>query len=271
LSSGRCTTSYNGYTVIFHNGRGYDVQCIVQAIIEGGIAGSQLSVNPTMNGSKIMTMKVTRGKKAKVKNCIRFVDSLNFLTMALKDFTKTFGLLTKKGLYAIFFNTSENAAYRGAMPSKDTFGCDSMDRKTHAEFEKWYIARAKGMSQEEVAAYFYWLDKNDIDRPADVPVWDNAYELDIYCDADVRLLREGCLAFRQVILDMTDGARSFCRVHDRWKCQENLYKPSPEGWCARCLHGWVEQGTEQSRGWRANRSDESLPPYPNQKRKRYVR
>jgi hypothetical protein len=200
-----------------------------------------------MNGSKIMTMKVTRGKKAEVKNCIRVVDSLNFLTMALKDFTKTFGLLTKKGFYAIFFNTSENGAYRGAMPSKDTFGCDSMDRKTHAEFEKWYIARAKGMSQEEVAAYLYWLDENDIDRPADVPVWDNAYELDSYCDADVRLLREGRLAFRQVILDMTDGEHDpFAESTIARSVKEIFYNTSPEGWCARCIHGWVEQGTEQS-------------------------
>ena len=109
-----------------------------------------------------------------------------------------------------------------------------------------YIARAKGMSQEEVAAYFYWLDKNDIDRPADVPVWDNTYELDSYCDADVRLLREGCLAFRQVILDMADGEHDHLQSPRSLEVPISLYNTSPEGWCARCIHGWVEQGTEQS-------------------------
>jgi predicted GIY-YIG superfamily endonuclease len=204
--------NYNGYTVIFHNGRGYDFQFIVQSLLEGNVAGSKLSVTPVMNGSSIMTMKVTRGKKAKDKNSVRFVDSLNFLTMPLKEFTKTFGLQTKKGFYSLFFNTAQNEKYRGAIPEKHTFGYKSMDAKTRKEFDDWYPKRAECMSDEETTSYFAWLDKNEVARPADVPVWDNEYELDAYCDADVRLLREGCLAFRQVILELTDGQ------HDPFSC-----------------------------------------------------
>jgi hypothetical protein len=169
---------YKGYTVIFHNGRGYDFQFIVQALLEGNVAGSKLSVTPVMNGSNIMTMKVTRGKKAKDKNCVRFVDSLNFLTMPLKAFTKTFGLQTTKGFCSLFFNKAENEKYRGAIPEKTTFGYKSMDAKTRKEFDEWYPKRAQGMSAEETPAYFAWLDKNEVARPDEVPVWDNAFELD---------------------------------------------------------------------------------------------
>jgi len=198
---------YAGHTVIFHNGKGYDFQFIVQALVEGKVPiSSKLAVKPVMNGSKIMTMSVSKRKSAaKDKSAIRFVDSLNFLVMPLKKFTKTFSLSTKKGFYPHFFNTNENVNYRRPIPSVEMFGRDSMDKKTQKEFDAWFADRQKGMSAVEILKYQGWLAANSIDPPDSLPVWDNGYELDSYCDADVRLLREGCLAFRNIILEATEG------------------------------------------------------------------
>jgi len=205
---------YAGHTVIFHNGKGYDFQFILKSIVEGKIdVGSLVTAKPVMNGSKIMTMSLTKKKSAsRDRNSIRFVDSLNFLTMRLKDFPETFGLSTKKGFYCHLFNTKENENYLGAIPSRDMFCYSSMIKKDQEEFDLWYKERKIRMSQEERSKYYVWLKKNKIDIPEEVPVWDNAYELDSYCDADVRVLREGCLAFRQIILDATDGK------HDPFSC-----------------------------------------------------
>ena len=56
-----------------------------------------------MRGSKILCMEVLH---------IKFIDSLNFLSMPLSAFPKTFGLLElKRGYCPHFFNTKENQDY----------------------------------------------------------------------------------------------------------------------------------------------------------------
>ena len=133
---------------------------------------------PVMQGGKVLYFTVPKDKVFARTSGLCFVDSLNFLKMPLSAFTKTFGLKTKKGFYPHFFNTPQNANYVGAMPDKSFFGPDTMTRATFQDFTVWY-------DQQEHR------------------VWDNRAELISYCHADTRLLREGCLRFRSLVMAAT--------------------------------------------------------------------
>ena len=169
---------YWGYTVIFHNGKGYDFHFVLKDILRR--RGFRYQVDPVMVGAKILYFTLTQKRRFKQSTGIRFVDSLNFLPMALKKFTKTFGLTTKKGFYPHFFNTPEHESYIGPIPSEAAFGAPAMDDKTYLEFREWYDERKR--------------------EP-----WDNFKELLDYCVADVALLREGCLAFRRLVMESTQS------------------------------------------------------------------
>ena len=79
-------------------------------------------------------MTIGNGKKS-----FRFLDSLNFLQMALKDFPKTFGITElKKGYFPHFFNKKCNENYIGPMPSSKHYGSNSMSTKDRACFMEWY-------------------------------------------------------------------------------------------------------------------------------------
>ena len=167
-----------GYTVVFHNGKGYDFHFILKEILRR--KGFKYKVDPIMVGAKILYFTISQKTRFTPKSGIRFVDSLNFLPMPLKKFTKTFGLTTKKGFYPHFFNTPSNESYVGPIPSKEMFGASTMDARTFDEFSAWYEER----KQE---------------------VWNNYKELVDYCVADVDLLRQGCLAFRSLVMESTES------------------------------------------------------------------
>lgn len=125
---------YGGYTVIFHNGKGYDFQFILKCLVKRAKLCSR--VRPVMVGAKILYFSIApRGGRFKQKTGIRFVDSINFLPMALKKFTKTFGLRTKKGFYPHFFNTASNISFKGVIPPRSMFGVDSMHPSVAEEFQ----------------------------------------------------------------------------------------------------------------------------------------
>ena len=165
-----------GYTVIFHNGKGYDFHFILKDVLQR--RGFRYSVDPVLVGAKILYFTLTPKRRFKQSTGLRFVDSLNFLPMALKKFTKTFGLQTKKGFYPHFFNTASNLDYTGPLPSESAFGAESMDDKSYAVFKEWYEERK-------------------------LEPWDNRKELVDYCVADVTLLREGCMSFRRLVMEST--------------------------------------------------------------------
>ncbi|XP_067671798.1 uncharacterized protein [Haliotis asinina] len=111
-----------------------------------------------------------------------FKDSLNFLTMALKQFPKTFGLTElKKGYFPHFFNTDHNQGYVGPYPPVSTYDPDSMFPAERQAFLTWYDARVA-----EGTAF-------DLDE-----------ELLAYCQSDVDILRRGCAAFRHIFIQQND-------------------------------------------------------------------
>ena len=76
------------------------------------------------------------------KLSIRFIDSLNFLQMPLKSFTKTFGMNElKKGYFPHYFNKGCNKDYVGTIPSKKHYGYNQMKPDERFKFLKWYEER----------------------------------------------------------------------------------------------------------------------------------
>lgn len=169
--------THDGFTAIAHNGKGYDFQ-----FIRSWCFRNQYAITWISNGLKIMTMT---DKSSNVK----LVDSLNFLTMPLDSFTKTFGFKKsidgfdlKKGFFPHFFNTPYNVAnYKGVLPALKYFGPGHMNPKKRAECEKWWDERYNTME-----------------------IYDFAKELREYCISDVRLLKAGCLELQRMFIAETD-------------------------------------------------------------------
>ena len=123
-----------------------------------------------MTGGKVMSIKM---------GCLKFVDSLNFLPMPLKNMPSTFGLSEiKKGYFPHFFNTPENANYIGPYPPRDTYDPDGMSIKDREKFLKWYDQRQQ--------------DTFDFNQ-----------EILAYCQSDVDILRKSCGEFRRIFLNDT--------------------------------------------------------------------
>ncbi|XP_067660559.1 uncharacterized protein [Haliotis asinina] len=155
--------------VMAHNYRGYDGHLLQQYFHRHLVKAPQV----TLRGNHILQMTVGR---------LVFKDSLNFLTMALKQFPKTFGLTElKKGYFPHFFNTDYNQGYVGPYPPVSTYDPDSMFPAERQAFLTWYYARV-----------------------AEGSVFDLDEELLAYCQSDVDILRRGCAAFRHIFIQQND-------------------------------------------------------------------
>jgi hypothetical protein len=152
-----------------HNARGYDSHFVLAYCVEN-------TVTPTViyNGSKIMYMSVGHGLN------VKFIDSLNFLPMPLKDLPKALGLNQdlRKGDFPHFFNVEGNFEYVGPMPEPRYYGVDFMKSSARDSFMAWY-------------------DKN-----AD-STFDFQKEIMEYTRTDVAILREACMKFRDLIKEAT--------------------------------------------------------------------
>ena len=155
------------YTVIAHNGRSYDFQFLLKYMISQGMNPS----NIIYSGSKIMYMTLE-------KLHMRFIDSLNFLPMPLSNLPKAFDLKEMcKGWFPHYFNRIENQNYVGPYPPVECYGLDQMSSESRTEFLQWY-------------------DKQE-------GVFDFQKEMKAYCISDVTILREACIKFRRLMIDVT--------------------------------------------------------------------
>jgi len=145
--------------VVAHNFKGYDGYMIMEALYREHLT----DLHHIVNGANILTLSIPK---------IKFIDSLNFLPMALAEFPKTFGLTElAKGFFPHFFNKGENQTYVGPFPDKTYYDPQGMSTQRKAAFEEWY--------EKQEGKQF-----------------DFQQEIVKYCQSDVRLLKQGCQKFQ---------------------------------------------------------------------------
>ncbi|XP_053536862.1 uncharacterized protein mcf2lb isoform X1 [Ictalurus punctatus] len=162
----RCN-AYHGYKFIAHNARGFDSYLLLNHLVKEGITPEIIA-----QGGKILCFIDTAFRQS-------YIDSLSFLPMKLSSIPKAMGFSeSKKGYFPHFWNTVEHQDYVGPYPDPKFYGVDGMMPKDREEFFKWY-------------------------RTVSDKVFDFKKEMAEYCVNDVEILRKGCIAFRQEILDST--------------------------------------------------------------------
>ncbi len=159
---------HKNHIFVAHNFQGYDGYFIQNFLNKNGV-----KYDVIMSGAKIVTLTVPMFN-------IRFIDSLNFIPMALANFPKTFGLdELRKGYFPHLFNKRENQNYVGPIPC-EPYLPNSMSSKNRKAFQEWH------------------KEQKDSDY-----VFDFAKEIKAYCASDVDILRRSCMEFRELFRDST--------------------------------------------------------------------
>jgi hypothetical protein len=196
-------TEHKGYTFIAHYGKGYDFQFVAEWLIAHNVKPDII-----YNGQKILQLEIKKDYN------IRFIDSISFTLMPLRNFPKTFGLTElAKGYFPHKFNTDQNQNYIGSYPDKEFYDYSQMTKKTREDFDIWYekVEEQKFNFKEEMYKY---------------------------CHSDVDILRRGCLELRKLFMEITKidpfqyiTIASVCQVYYRSSCMpENqiaIYSENP--------------------------------------------
>ena len=155
-------------TVLFHNFKGYDSYFVLQYLYDNAVLPHII-----FSGSKIMYIHIDSLN-------IRFIDSYNFMPMALAKLPKALNIPElSKGYWPHLFNTWENQNVElPNLPDMSFYNPDGMKPEQREEFLEWYNANRmnKFNFREEILKY---------------------------CRSDVDILRKACLRFRQMFLEMT--------------------------------------------------------------------
>ena len=170
------TPEHQDCIVIAHNFQGYDSYPIIKFLNENAIV-----CDATYTGTKCVTLKTKTKEKHQFGIKIKFIDSLNFIPMALAKFPKTFSQPEMcKGYFPHFFNKDENQDYVGPIPCQDDYGVNFMMPEAREAFIAWH--------QEQV-------DNNY--------VFDFRHEILKYCRSDVDILAECCKLYREMLKVVT--------------------------------------------------------------------
>ena len=173
------TPEHDKSIVIAHNFQGYDSYFILKHLDQEAIPYEVI-----YNGAKCMTLTTKRKGKKRTQFAveIKFIDSLNFIPMALAKFPKTFGLDELcKGYFPHYFNKDENQEYVGPIPCQEDYGANSMKPEAREKFLTWH--------QEQVENNY---------------VFDFQEEILKYCRSDVDILAECCKLYREMFMQVTD-------------------------------------------------------------------
>ena len=171
------TPQHQDCIVIAHNFQGYDSYPIIKYLHEHAVGCEAI-----YNGAKCITLKTKTKKSHQFGVRIKFIDSLNFIPMALAKFPKTFAQPEMcKGYFPHFFNKDENQEYVGPIPCQDDYGVNFMKPEAREKFMTWH--------QEQV-------DNNY--------VFDFRQEILKYCRSDVDILAECCKLYREMFRKATD-------------------------------------------------------------------
>ena len=164
------TEEHKGCIVVAHNFQGYDGYFIADYLVQNAI-----KYNVIYRGAKNLTLKVTDWD-------IKFIDSLNFIPMALAKFPKTFGQDELcKGYFPHAFNKDENQNYVGPIPCKNDYGINFMKPEERDAFIAWH--------DEQVANNYRYDFREEIIK---------------YCRSDVDILRKCCLLYREMLREESD-------------------------------------------------------------------
>ena len=170
------TPEHQDCIVMAHNFQGYDSYPIIKYLNENAVGCKAI-----YNGAKCVTLETKVKKSHQLKIRIKFIDSLNFIPMALAKFPKTFAQPELcKGYFPHFFNKDENQDYVGPMPCQDDYGVNYMKPEAREAFMTWH--------QEQV-------DNNY--------VFDFRHEILEYCRSDVDILAECCKLYREMLKEVT--------------------------------------------------------------------
>lgn len=162
--------SHHEYSAIAHNFKGFDGTLLLQYLVANGITPSVI-----YQGSKLMYLCV---KTEYMK--IRCIDSLNFMTMKLAAIPGAMGLNTevRKGAFPHLMTSMEAFGYRGPYPDPKFYDPDRLSEAERKEFYEWY----ESVKDKEFVF---------------------AEEMLSYTRNDVEILRQGCMKFRDMFMEMT--------------------------------------------------------------------
>ena len=164
------TPQHKGCIVVAHNFQGYDGYFIKDYLVQNAIQYEII-----YRGAKSLSLKVPDWD-------IRFIDSINFIPMALAKFPKTFGQDELcKGYFPHAFNKDENQNYVGPIPCKNDYGVNFMKPGERDAFISWH--------DEQVANNYRYDFREEIIK---------------YCRSDVDILRNCCLLYREMFRNETD-------------------------------------------------------------------
>ena len=170
------TPQHQDCIVMAHNFQGYDSYPIIKFLNENAIGYKVI-----YNGAKCVTLKTGPKQKPPFEIKIKFIDSLNFIPMALAKFPKTFAQPELcKGYFPHFFNKDENQDYVGPIPCQDDYGVNFMKPEAREAFMTWH--------QEQV-------DNNY--------VFDFRHKILKYCRSDVDILAKCCILYREMLKEVT--------------------------------------------------------------------
>ena len=172
------TPEHDKCIVIAHNFQGYDSYFILNHLNQHGIPYDVI-----YNGAKCMTLTTkTRERRTLFAVEIKFIDSINFIPMALARFPKTFGLDELcKGYFPHYFNKDENQEYVGPIPCQDDYGANYMKPEAREKFLTWH--------QEQVENNY---------------MFDFQHEILKYCRSDVDIMAQSCKLCREMFMHVTD-------------------------------------------------------------------
>ena len=163
------TPQHEKCIVIAHNFQGYDSYPIIKFLNDNAI-----KYEVTYNGAKCVTLTIEMFK-------IKFIDSLNFIPMALAKFPKTFAQPELcKGYFPHWFNKDANQDYVGPIPCQDDYGVNFMKPAEREAFITWH--------QEQVENNY---------------VFDFRHEITNYCRSDVDILAKCCMLYREMFKEET--------------------------------------------------------------------
>ena len=155
---------------VAHNFKGYD-----SYFIQDYLNKECIRYELICTGAKIMSLTVPM-------YAIKFIDSYNFIPMALARFPETFDRNElRKGYFPHMFNKDDKQDYVGPIPEAHYYLPNTMKPEARQEFLQWHA--------EQVENNY---------------VFDFQKEMESYCRSDVDILRKCCLDFREILQETTD-------------------------------------------------------------------